>query len=160
MSIRVLLAGPNPNSLDLQRILLDASTNLVCFLVESSSVASVEALWARVDADLDDVILLDWHLVEAQTPDLVRAILQSKPRLRIVALLPQGYRQYRQACLGSRRLQQYPSGAHGPGVVIQHLVRDAPRHAARAEPAANNSELTSAAHRLRHIQPSEKDLGQ
>ncbi len=97
MSIRVLLAGPNPNSLDLQRVLLDASTNLVCFRVQSSSVATVEALWARVEADLDDVILLDWHLVEAQTPELVRAILQSKPRLRIVALLPQGYRQYRKS---------------------------------------------------------------
>ena len=96
MSIRVLLAGPNPNSLDLQRILLDASTNLVCFQVQSSSVVSLEALWARVDAGLDDVILLDWHLVEAQTPDLVRAILERKPRLRIVALLPQGYRQYRE----------------------------------------------------------------
>ncbi len=97
MTIRVLLAGPNPNSLDLQRVLLDASTNLVCFRVQSSSAATVEALWARVDADLDDVILLDWQLVEAQTPELVRAILQRKPRLRIVALLPQGYRQYRKS---------------------------------------------------------------
>ena len=46
MSIRVPLAGPNPNSLDLQRVLLDASTNLVCFQVQSSSVAGVDALWA------------------------------------------------------------------------------------------------------------------
>ena len=97
MSIRVLLAGPNPNSLDLQRVLLDASTNLVCFRVQSSSVATVETLWARVEADLDDVILLDWHLVEAQTPDLVLAMLEGTPRLRVVALLPQSSRQYRKS---------------------------------------------------------------
>ena len=65
--------------------------------MQSSSVAGVAAVWARVDAELDDVILLDWHLVEAQTPELVRAILQRKPRLRIVVLLPQGYRQYRKS---------------------------------------------------------------
>lgn len=97
MTIRVLCASSDPDSLDLQRSLLDASINLVCFAIEFSAVSSLEALWARVNADLDDVILLDWHLVEAETPDLVRAILHLKPNLRIVALLPQSYRQYRQS---------------------------------------------------------------
>jgi DNA-binding NarL/FixJ family response regulator len=97
MTIRVLFASANPESLDLQRSLLEASIGLVCFAIEFAAVSSLEDLWARVDSDRDDVILLDWHLVEAETPDLVRAILHLKPCLRIVALLPQSYRQYRQS---------------------------------------------------------------
>ena len=89
MSIRVLLASSDPASLDLQRSLLDASMNLVCFAIEFGSVSSSKELWARVGAGRDDVILLDWHLAEAETPDLVRAVLAYNPRLRIVALLPQ-----------------------------------------------------------------------
>ena len=98
MSIRVLLASSDPTSLDLQRSLLGASMKLVCFAVEFASVSSSQELWARVQAERDDVILLDWHLVEAETPELVRALLARNPRLRIVALLPQSYRQYRQRC--------------------------------------------------------------
>jgi DNA-binding NarL/FixJ family response regulator len=97
MTIRVLFASANPDSLDLQQSLLEASIELVCFPIEFTAVSSLANLWARVDADQDDVILLDWHLVHAETPDLVRAILHLKPRLRIVALLPQSYRQYRQS---------------------------------------------------------------
>ena len=96
MSIRVLLASSDPASLDLQRSLLNASMNLVCFAIEFASVASGQELWARVETHQDDVILLDWHLVEAETPALVRALLARNPRLRIVTLLPQSYRQYRQ----------------------------------------------------------------
>ena len=96
MSIRVLLASADPQNLDVQHMLLEASSALVCFEIETAAVGDVEALWARVEAERDDVILLDWGLVAAQTPELVRALLASKPRLRIVALLPQGYRQYRE----------------------------------------------------------------
>jgi DNA-binding NarL/FixJ family response regulator len=98
MSIRVLFASSDQaGSVDLQRSLLEASINLVCFVVEFASVSSVEALWSRVEANQDDVILLDWHLAEAETPELVRDVLQRNPRMHIVALLPQGYRQYRQS---------------------------------------------------------------
>ena len=44
---------------------------------------------------MDDVVLVDWPLVREGTPDLVRELVQRNPRLRIVALLPLTYRQYR-----------------------------------------------------------------
>jgi DNA-binding NarL/FixJ family response regulator len=95
MSIRVLFACADPQTLDLQQSVLASSINLVCFAVDFASVGSVDDLWRRVAAGADDVILLDWHLAGAETPQLVRSLLDRSPRLRIVALLPQGYRQYR-----------------------------------------------------------------
>lgn len=95
MSIRVLFACADPQTLELQQSVLASSLNLVCFAVTFASVTTVDDLWRRVDAGEDDVILLDWHLTDAETPQLVRSLLAHSPRLRIVALLPQGYRQYR-----------------------------------------------------------------
>lgn len=95
MSIRVLFACADPQTLDLQQSVLASSINLVCFAVDFASVSKIDDLWRRVAADADDVILLDWHLAGAETPQLVRALLDRSPRMRIVALLPQGYRQYR-----------------------------------------------------------------
>ncbi len=95
MSIRVLFACADPQTLDLQQSVLASSINLVCFAVSFAAVSTVADLWRRVDAAEDDVILLDWHLAGAETPELVRSLLARSPRLRIVALLPQGYRQYR-----------------------------------------------------------------
>jgi DNA-binding NarL/FixJ family response regulator len=97
MSIRVLCASSASVSQDLQRSLLDASMDLVSFDVKSEFVASVEELWTHVEAGQDDVILLDWHLVEAATPELVRGIVKRNPSMHVVVLLPQGYRQYRQS---------------------------------------------------------------
>ena len=42
------------------------------------------------------MILLDWDLVQSDTPKLVKDILAANPQLRVVVLLPQSSRQYRQ----------------------------------------------------------------
>jgi hypothetical protein len=49
-----------------------------------------------VDAHQDDIILLDWQLAGPQTPALVRDMLVRDPLLRVVTLLPEHQRQYRQ----------------------------------------------------------------
>jgi DNA-binding NarL/FixJ family response regulator len=95
MSIRVLFASSAQISPELRQLLQNASLHLVCFPVNYASVGSTEDLWARVRAAADDVILLDWHMAEASTPELVRALLNDNPQLRIVVLLPQSLRQYR-----------------------------------------------------------------
>lgn len=59
-------------------------------------VYSREELTARVEADIDDVIFLDWQLAGADTPAFVREILQLNARVRLVTLLPLQLRQYRQ----------------------------------------------------------------
>jgi DNA-binding NarL/FixJ family response regulator len=64
--------------------------------VQIAKARTYSELLARVDAHQDDIILLDWQVAGAQTPALVREILQRNPLLRVVALLPEHQRQYRQ----------------------------------------------------------------
>jgi DNA-binding NarL/FixJ family response regulator len=97
MSIRVLFASSDPESLKLQRSMLEASVSLVCFELEFSPVSSLQELRACLEADQGDVVLFDWSLAEAQTPDVVRELLKRNSRMRIIVLLPQSYRQYRQS---------------------------------------------------------------
>ena len=92
---------------------------LVCFAVEFASVSSSQELWSLVQAERDDVILLDWHLVEAETPELVRASLARNPRLRIVAFRPKSYRQYRQSVWMVRRMHEHPAGTYGSGMALE-----------------------------------------
>lgn len=94
--MRLLLATPNSETLGLMRSLLDAALCLVPLDVEADSVADQAALLQRAALHRDDVILLDWQLAGAGSPDLVRAIFEVHPRARVVALLPDQLRQYRQ----------------------------------------------------------------
>jgi DNA-binding NarL/FixJ family response regulator len=94
--IRLLLATAEPECRTTMRALLDAALLLVPLPLELQEVDSAEELHRRVGGDLDDVILLDWSLAGAETPALVRDILQHNRRLRIVTLLPLQLRQYRQ----------------------------------------------------------------
>ena len=96
--MRVLLATPDDETLVLMDELLDAALQFVPLTIDVDTVRTPEALLQRARQDLDDVILLDWPLAGAEAPDLVRAIFQINPRLRVIALLPDHPRQYRQ-CL-------------------------------------------------------------
>ncbi len=96
MEIRLLFATSDGESLLLLKSLLERTQSLTCFGVRMCAVTTREALLARVDADEDDVILLDWPMAGSRTPDLVREILGRNPQTRVVALLPMNYRQYRQ----------------------------------------------------------------
>jgi DNA-binding NarL/FixJ family response regulator len=97
MAIRVLFASSPQLSPELQQMLRSSSQNLVCFPVTFASVASLAELWPRVERGDDDVVLLDWQLAEAETPDLVRRLLARNAQLHVIVLLPQSLRQYRQS---------------------------------------------------------------
>lgn len=94
--MRLLLATPDSSMLGLMRSLLDAALGLVPLDVRAEAVADAEALLRRAARHSDDVILLDWQLAGAGSPELVRAIFAADPRARVVALLPDQLRQYRQ----------------------------------------------------------------
>ncbi len=94
--MRLLLATPDREMLSLMRSLLDAAMELVPLAISTEAVADQQALLQRAALHSDDVILLDWQLAGAGSPDLVRAIFASHPRARVVALLPDQLRQYRQ----------------------------------------------------------------
>ncbi len=75
--------------------MLASALELTPLNVAVAHVTTKDALLARADADADDVVVLDWLLADAETPALVAALGAHNPRLRIVAVLPLSYRQYR-----------------------------------------------------------------
>lgn len=96
MNVQILLAIPNEPSLRLVHSMLDETVNLIFFGIKAAEVHNSKDLLERIDTGLDDVLLLDWEMAEAETPQLVREILTHNPRMRIIALLPSHLRQYRE----------------------------------------------------------------
>lgn len=96
MLMRLLFAVPDKESLDLMDSILDSALSLTPVDVATTQVQTQADLLARIDTDQDDIIILDWDIVGADTPDFIRDILTRNPRLRLVALLPEHQRQYRQ----------------------------------------------------------------
>lgn len=97
MHIRILLAIPDERSQAILRSMVDEAMCLIPLDISVQAVDSKMALMDRIHADLDDVVLLDWSLVDKETPNLVKQILSDNPRMRVVALVPMKLRQYRQA---------------------------------------------------------------
>lgn len=96
MHIRILFASPDDASLGLLYSLHDSAMNLMCLNISTAEARTVDALQQRVADYADDVILLDWLMAEAATPALVQSMLAQNPKLRVVVLLPENFRQYRQ----------------------------------------------------------------
>ncbi|HRJ43587.1 MAG TPA: response regulator [Caldilineaceae bacterium] len=103
MKMRLIFAIPEDDALNLMHSLLTSALLLNPLEVEEAEVSTLDALMQRVDADTDDIVLLDWLLAEDRTAEVVEEILQRNPKLRVVALLPLAYRQYRQQvwCAGA-----------------------------------------------------------
>ena len=96
--MRVLLATADDETLALLEVLLQAALQLVPLTIDLHIARTPEQLLERARLDMDDIVLLDWLLVGAGSPDLVRTVFQINPRLCVIALLPDHPRQYRQ-CL-------------------------------------------------------------
>lgn len=94
--MRVLFAATDDESLNLMDSTLDSALCLTPLEVQIAEARSCAEVLARVDAEQDDIILLDWQIAGPQTPTFVRDILNRNPLLRVVALLPEHQRQYRQ----------------------------------------------------------------
>jgi DNA-binding NarL/FixJ family response regulator len=96
MQLRLLFATPEAEFLKVLESVIDSALDLTPLQVTTATVAAREALFHRVDAALDDIVVLDWSLAGPGTPGLVRELLQRNAQLRVVALLPEIQRQYRQ----------------------------------------------------------------
>lgn len=96
MLIRLLFATPEASFRKLLDSVIETALDLTPLQVTTAAVATRQSLFDRVDAGQDDVVVLDWSLAGPGTPDLVREILQRNPQMRVVALLPETQRQYRQ----------------------------------------------------------------
>lgn len=96
MNIRLLLAVPDAETEQLMTSLLDAAMCLVPLDIHAQRARNREEVLARVHACVDDVVMLDWGLAGPETPALVESFLQINRQLRVIVLLPQNMRQYRQ----------------------------------------------------------------
>ncbi|MCB0044484.1 MAG: hypothetical protein KDD92_03545 [Caldilineaceae bacterium] len=96
LPVKVLFATSDEQSLALLHSLLNSAVDLMCFEVHAASTTTQEELRARVAAQMDDVIFLDWDVAEAGTPMLVETLIQQNPQIRAVVLLPLDHRQYRE----------------------------------------------------------------
>lgn len=96
MLMRLLFATPDQGSLELMHAILDSALSLTPVDVYVAEAHTYADLVAQVKAKETDIVFLDWQLTGANTPNLVREILAYNPLLRVVALLPEHQRQYRQ----------------------------------------------------------------
>jgi DNA-binding NarL/FixJ family response regulator len=96
MLIRLLFATPEAPFRKLLDSVIETALELTPLEVTTAAVEAKQLLMQRVDAYADDVIVLDWSLAGPGTPELVREMLGRNPQLRVVALLPEIQRQYRQ----------------------------------------------------------------
>jgi DNA-binding NarL/FixJ family response regulator len=95
VEIRLLFATPDPESQALLDSLLASALELTPLNVTVNYAATQETLLARANAGADDVVVLDWLMAKSEMAALVATLLATNPQLRIVALLPASYRQYR-----------------------------------------------------------------
>ena len=95
MEIRLLFATPDPESQALLDSLLASALELTPLNVTVNYAATQEALLARANAGADDVVVLDWLMAKSEMAALVAMLLATNPQVRVVALLPESYRQYR-----------------------------------------------------------------
>jgi DNA-binding NarL/FixJ family response regulator len=98
MSIRLLIATADDEWGKLYRSLVDHALRLLPLDIVAREVTSQESLTRSVRDHEADVVLLDWLVAEAATPDYLRELLALDPSLRTIVTMPLHLRQYR-ACL-------------------------------------------------------------
>lgn len=108
MKIRLVIATPHAESRALLHSLLNAAMQMVPLDIDSHDVGDLAQLQQRTAASLDDLVLLDWDLAGTDTPDRLRELMISNPRIRVITLLPLHLRQYRQCIWESGACSSIP----------------------------------------------------
>jgi DNA-binding NarL/FixJ family response regulator len=98
MKLRLVIAAPDADSIDLYRSLLESALDLLPLDIEARYVTSRAELTREVAAHEADAMLLDWLLAGPETPAYARELIALDPRLRTIIVMPLHLRQYR-ACV-------------------------------------------------------------
>jgi DNA-binding NarL/FixJ family response regulator len=98
VSIRLLIAAPDPESIGLYDGLLEHALRLLPLDITVGHARTRAELTRRALGHEDDVLILDWLLAGSETPQYLRELLASHPRLRTLVVMPLDLRQYR-TCL-------------------------------------------------------------
>jgi DNA-binding NarL/FixJ family response regulator len=77
--------------------LVDAARALLPIEIETAETSSVEQTREQIAEWGPDALLLDWSLAPSGMLDVVRDILAGDPELRLLVLLPETGREYREA---------------------------------------------------------------
>ncbi len=96
MKIHLLVATTQEETGNLLQSLIKEALLLVPLELEQTTIKTPEELCCRVKQEQDDLLLLDWSLAGPETPALVRQILETNLKIRVIAILPLQLRQYRQ----------------------------------------------------------------
>ena len=98
MSLRLAIAAPDADSIALYRSLLESARRLLPLDIVAREVTTREELTHRAGEREADLLLLDWLLAGADTPEYVRELVTLDPALRTIIVMPLHLRQYR-TCL-------------------------------------------------------------
>ena len=95
MQTRLLVAAPDVESLNLYRELIASAEALLPLGFATEFVDGRDVLTQRIGARAADVLLYDWELTGAETPDYMRELIALDPKLRTIIIMPLALRQYR-----------------------------------------------------------------
>jgi CheY-like chemotaxis protein len=97
MGFRILVAAGNTEFRKTLRELTDATRLLLPIGLEVEEVASIAEARERLVTWSPDALMLDWHLVPTSTLETVRSLVAEHPDLRVLVLIPDVRREYREA---------------------------------------------------------------
>jgi DNA-binding NarL/FixJ family response regulator len=100
MAFRILIAAGNPDYLKSLRELADAARAFLPIRLEVIEACSIDETRQRLADAAPDALMADWSLVPENTLGAVRALLAEQPDLRVLLLLPDVRREYREAAWG------------------------------------------------------------
>ncbi|MDR7418601.1 MAG: hypothetical protein QN178_06795 [Armatimonadota bacterium] len=97
MAFRILIAAGNPDYLASLRELTEAARAFLPINLEVVEARTLDETRRRLADSAPDALMADWSLVPEQTLAAVRALVAEQPELRVLLLLPDVRREYREA---------------------------------------------------------------
>ncbi len=101
MAFRILIAAGNPDYLASLRELTDAARAFLPIGLEVVEAGTIDETRARLADSAPDALMADWSLVPLNAWNAIRALVAEHPDLRVLLLLPDVGREYREAAWGA-----------------------------------------------------------
>jgi DNA-binding NarL/FixJ family response regulator len=97
MAFRILIAAGNPDYLASLRQLTEAARAFLPIHLEVVEARTLDETRRRLADATPDALMADWSLVPEQTLAAIKALVAEQPELRVLLLLPDVRREYREA---------------------------------------------------------------
>jgi DNA-binding NarL/FixJ family response regulator len=100
VAFRILLAAGNPEYLKSLHELTGAACGLLPMRIEVDDTTSVAGVRERLAANPPDALVIDWSLAPADILTAVGTLTAQHPEMRVLLLIPDVGREYREAAWG------------------------------------------------------------